>query len=204
MLLHIRPRLYSPFRDVALIDMDIEIPRRSRESVAVLGGGKVADHPYLREIGLRHCRPQAARIHLEGGVDLATRRPYPNKHYAVACRKEGHKAIDGILIETPRPVDEMHTTARWAIGAAFSVTHQVRYKLLDHDFDAASDHKVFWYACCEELGGWTSRVPAGYEAREPRMEVEPGEFDCRTRSEDVVKNEWIVSRHEVFAMPGPT
>ena len=49
MLLHIRPRLYSPFKNVALIDLEIN----------PLG------------------------IHLAGGVDLATRRPYPNKHYAV-------------------------------------------------------------------------------------------------------------------------
>ena len=102
MLLHIRPRLYSPFRNVSLIDLDIDLG-----------------------------------IHLVGGVDLATRRPYPNKHYTVACGKEGHMAIDGILIETLIPADEIHTTARWAIEAAFCVTHHVRYKLLDHDFDAA-------------------------------------------------------------------
>jgi hypothetical protein len=59
--MHIRPRLFSPFKNVALIDLQIN----------PLG------------------------IHLAAGVDLATRRPYPNKRFAVACRKEGQKAIDG-------------------------------------------------------------------------------------------------------------
>jgi hypothetical protein len=33
-------------------------------------------------------------LDLRGDVDLMTRRPYPNKDYAVACRK-GRKAIEG-------------------------------------------------------------------------------------------------------------
>ncbi len=86
-------------------------------------------------------------LRLEGGLDLATRRPYLNKRYAVACRKEGRKAIDGILIEMAAPVQEMHYTARWAVEATFLVTHDIHYKLLDHDFDAASDSMVLWYGC---------------------------------------------------------
>ena len=35
-------------------------------------------------------------LRLLGNVDLTTRRQYSNKHYAVACRKRGHKAVDGI------------------------------------------------------------------------------------------------------------
>ena len=104
MLLHIRPRLFSPYQ-VALVDLE----------VSPLG------------------------LHLRGGVDLTTRWPYPNKWQAVACRKLGNKAIDGILIETGKRLDEWRTTARWAVNASMVVTHRVHYKLLDHDFDAASD-----------------------------------------------------------------
>jgi Family of unknown function (DUF6012) len=81
MLLHIRPKLFAPFKDpVALVDLEITL------------------------FGLQ----------FRGGVDLATRRPYPNKRFPVACRREARKALDGILIETPGPVDEFHVTARWA------------------------------------------------------------------------------------------
>ncbi|CAB3802588.1 hypothetical protein LMG28614_05651 [Paraburkholderia ultramafica] len=40
-------------------------------------------------------------LFLRGGKELTTRRPYPNKHFAVACRKAGSKAIDWILVDTP-------------------------------------------------------------------------------------------------------
>jgi hypothetical protein len=57
-------------------------------------------------------------LRLVGGVDLITRRPFPNKNYKVACRKRGHnKAFNGILIETAAPLDEFETVARWSIPA---------------------------------------------------------------------------------------
>ncbi len=172
MLLHIRPRLYSPFRNVSLIDLEIE----------PLG------------------------VALVGGRDLRTGRPYPNKHYAVACRKQGHKAIDGILIESEAFIEEFRYTARWAVEAELVVTHRVDYKVLDKEFDAASDSMILWHACCGELGGWSSRMPTQTErsvpvATEPVMEVVPRTVDRRRVSEDVVEAGRIVSRHECFAMP---
>ncbi len=172
MLLHIRPQLLSPFRNVTLIDLDIE----------------------------------PLDIHLVGGRDLRTGRPYRNKYYAVACRKQGHKAMEGILIEAKAFVDEFHYTARWAIEAEFAVTHRVHYRVLDKEFDAASDSMILWHRCCEELGGWSSRFPQRAEktvpmVTEPVMEVEPETVDPRRQSKDVVEAGWIVSRHECFAMP---
>jgi hypothetical protein len=172
MLLHIRPRLYSPFRDVSLIDLEIE--------------------PF----GMR----------LVGGEDLKTGRPYPNKCYAVACRKKGHKAFDGILIESEAFIKKFRCTARWAIEADSVVTHRVDYKILDRKFDAASDSMMFWHACCAELGGWSNRFPPGAErsiplVSQPMMEVVPESADRRRASQDVVEGEWIVSRRECFAMP---
>jgi hypothetical protein len=181
MLWHIRPRLFSPFKYVTLIDLRID----------PLG------------------------VHLRGGVDLATRRPYPNKEYAVACRKKGHKATDGILLETATSVDELHSTARWAIEAEFAVTHHVHYKLLDRDWDAASDDMVFWSPCgvagVAELGGWSNRRPAWAEDHilpihaEPKMEVIPRGCVCLA-TEDVLDYEqgwkgWITERTQTFAMP---
>ena len=147
-------------------------------------------------------------LHLAGGVDLATRRPYPNKWYAVACRKLGTKAMDGILIETTARLDELHVTARWAVEASTVVTHRVHYKVLDHDFDAASDSTQFWFACCAELGGWSDRWPGGVRWRpsmayEPMMEVEPGLTNQQRSSKDTidVRSGWILAREETFSMP---
>lgn len=172
MLFHIRPRLYSPFRNVSLIDLAIE------------------------PLGLL----------LVGGEELRTGRPYTNKGYAVACRKQGHKAMDGILIETETFVDELRCTARWAVEADFCVTHSVDYKVLDRDFDAASDSMILWHACCEELGGWSNRVPLGGQRNvplytEPLMEVVRREGSRARVSEDTFGGGCIVMRRESFGMP---
>ena len=176
MLLHIRPRLFSPFKYVELFELEIE------------------------PLGL----------HLRGGIDLATRRPYPNRHYAVACRKEGKKAIDGILLDTATVLDEFRATARWAVEAQLVVSHHVDYKILDHDFDSASDDMTFWYACGASLGGWSNRCPAWTELRPcvmapPTMEVLPRDAKRKRieAREDFIdkENGFITTRHETFAMP---
>lgn len=147
-------------------------------------------------------------LHLRGGVDLATRRPYPNRWYAVACRKLGTKAVDGILIETGGRLDELDMTARWAVEASRAVTHRVHYKLLDHDFEAASDRTLFWHACGAELGGWSDRCPDGTGHRsptvfEPRMEVDPKLSSQQRWSRDIIdiRSGWIIAREETFSMP---
>jgi hypothetical protein len=174
MLLHIRPRLFSPLAHVALVELEI----------APLG------------------------VRLVDGVDLATRRPVPNKRYAVACRKQGRKAIDGILIETEKAVDQLDITARWAIAAELVVTHRVRYTLLDHDFDAASDHMFLWHATLPPPSGkgWPNRLPFDWEDRpdEPVMEVTPEIITkAATQREDIIdgKTGFIIVRRETFAMP---
>jgi hypothetical protein len=173
MLLHIRPRLFSRFKHVSLIDL----------AITPLG------------------------LHLRGDDDLATRRPYRNKYYAVACRKQGHKAIDGILIETAAPVDEMRYTARWAVEASAILTHHVHYKLLDHDFDAASDDMTLWYASSPTLGGRSKRWPAWANdvppvLAEPIMEALPAHTGPRVTSEDVLDERGlIVCRRQTFPMP---
>ncbi len=173
MLWHISPRLLSPFKNVAIVDVEI------------------------RPLGL----------HLVGGVNLATRRPYRNNRYAVACRKQGQKAIDGLLLETT-PLDDLHITARWTIADAIIVTHHVHYQLLDHDFEAASDDIVLWYACSAEFGGWSNRCPAwlnptclGYVS--PVMEVDPHNLYQRMKTEDILDEQsgMIISRRQTFAMP---
>lgn len=183
MLLHIRPRLYSPYRNVELIDLDID------------------------PLGL----------HLRGGADLAARRPYPNRRYAVACRKRGLKAVDGILIETKEPLDVFHVTARWAVEAHRAVTHHVHYRLLDHDFDAASDDMFLWAAVALKIGKvadvekwpmkWLDRSPAWAKTvrpiyATPVMEIHPSGEE-RPQTTDVIDIEtgWIMTRSQVFEMP---
>src|SRR5262249_3289766 len=76
--------------------------------------------------------------------ELDARRPYPNKEYAVACRRQGRKAIDGILIETPECIERFDIKTQWAIEALLLVTHSVDYRIIDRDFHAASDDMMLW------------------------------------------------------------
>jgi hypothetical protein len=179
MLLHIRPRLYSPFKAVELVDLEIS----------------------------------PLDLQLVGAVDLATRRPYRNKRYAVACRKQESKAMDGILIETKSTVDEFVSVARWSVEYSLLVTHCVHYTLLDRDFDAASDDMTLWKSCLDNFGqisedrtpSWAKGTAAVHG--EPVMEViaETGDrhWVCPNLvgTLDDVEKKWIVSRCEVFPMP---
>lgn len=160
---------------------------------------------------------EAFALHLQGGTDLVTRRPYPNKRYAVACRKQGRKALDGILIETTKPISEFTCVTRWAIAAERLAVHHVRYRVLDSEFDAATESMVFWYAFSESLGGWSNRWPEWATEIAPvvgeaTMEVLPPDGDGRTAVKNcapglrecrdrVDERGWIVERHETFAMP---
>jgi Family of unknown function (DUF6012) len=174
MLLHLRPRCLSRYRDVELVDFAIP------------------------ELGL----------HLVGGKDLTTRRPYPNKRYAVACRHQGRKAIDGLLIDVNRRIERFSTIARWAINADFIAKHQVAYQVLDCDYDLVTDSVVLWYPTSGVLGSWDKRIPSwvGNAAPveiEPRMEVDVPE----KRSPYVVADEVdstrgrIRRRSQTFRVP---
>jgi hypothetical protein len=166
MLLHVQPKLFSPFRNVALINLDI------------LG------------------------LHLTQ-KELATRRPYANKRWAVACRRQGGtKAIEGILIETKAAVSEYRYIARWAIEAQHVVAHEVHCKIVDHDFDATSEDVMLWQACCKELGGWAARSCDFPRPRqEPAMEIFQSEVTPFNADDTVDQCGMIVLRKQTWEMP---
>jgi hypothetical protein len=116
-LLHLRPRIFSPGMAAELIELRIE------------------------PLGLL----------LRGRTDLVTGRPYRNKGYGVGRRRSGRKAVDGILIKTREWVDDLQCTARWAVNATYVTTHKVFYRVLDEEFDAASDSMMLWHATSAPL-----------------------------------------------------
>jgi hypothetical protein len=159
-----------------------------------------------REVAIVDVEIAPLGIKLVGGVDITIGRPYPNKWYKVARRKQGNKAVKGILLETAEPIDKLVCISRWAVAAEFCVTHRVEYQILDRDFDAASDSTILWHACCEELGGWSDRMPKGGNhippmARAPRMDVFPDTRHELQSSKDTIERGVIVYRFDRFAMP---
>jgi hypothetical protein len=197
MLLHIRPRIYCPFGDEANRHLAVKLVELTLEPPGL----------YLRD-----------------GIELASGRPYPNKGYIVACRRQrSRKAIDGILIETDRPEGDLICTAKWAIDAELVVTHRVQYRLLDQDFDAATDDATLWGAWLPSNGKdwpgpWPDRQPAWARAlaglavdpcmqirslpENERLEADREEAKHQKQLTDMLDEHGIIiERREIFPMP---
>lgn len=115
----------------------------------------------------------------KGAAAISARRPYPNKRYSVVCRKQGNKAIDGLLIETDEGKMQIKVTTRWSVGENFIATHLVHYELVDDDFGAATEHMGLWHATHLASTHWPDRFPEWARGLsscevEPKMEVVPG------------------------------
>ena len=114
--------------------------------------------------------------------------------------------VDGILIETTTPVNNFLTAARWTVADQALVTHHVHYRILDEEFDAASENAVFWYA----WPGWSSRWPEWAKNLtpcdiEPAMEVLP-RAKLYPEALDLLhevdgRSGWMIRRCQTFGMP---
>ena len=83
--------------------------------------------PHVQLIDLRI---DSVGLLLRDRVDLATRRPMPNKHMAIGCSKRGRLARVGLLIDTLRPAQPFTVVYRWAVAAEQLIVHRVHYELL--------------------------------------------------------------------------
>lgn len=142
---------------------------------------------------------------LKGGVDIVSRRPFPNKRYVVASRKVGRRAMRGLLIEAPNHIRSFTAHARWAVDAEVIVHHKVKYLIEDTDFDAVSDYMVLWYKYQQEGVDYAARFidpkPGSTPANtQPRFDLRP----TASRMGDIqdrIENGIIVERVETFRLP---
>lgn len=148
---------------------------------------------------------QPLGLHLRGGIELLTGRPYPNKHFAVGCRSTRRKkAYFGILIDAPQAITRFQYNARWAAGADLLIHHRINYNVSDHDFDLATDFHVLWNSFSHERGVWSRRFPADApdmldDRLTTTLKVIP---QGPVRDTDVLNDEGlIVGRTQDFAIP---
>ena len=151
---------------------------------------------------------------LVGGKDLATRRPFPNKHFLVGCRKVRKTAMNGILIESREALSSYDVVTRWEVFSSFVrrfvLTHHCTYNVIDTEFEAVSDAMHLWSATAgEPLGDWASRRPKGMKwvpsvPWQPKMDIwsaSHGGIERQGDVHDLVKNGRVLERVETFQVP---
>ncbi len=82
--------------------------------------------PHVQLIDLRI---DSIGLLLRDQMDLATRRPVPNKRMAIGCSKRGRLARESLLIDTLRPPSH----SPWCIAGGSGeqlIVHRVHYELL--------------------------------------------------------------------------
>jgi len=141
---------------------------------------------------------------LQGGVDLVTRRPYPNKRYQVACRRKGQKAIDGFFIATDARIDRLTVLSNWLINNTEVVTHELHLTVMDEDFQGVTTALKLFHATSHTLGGWSSRWPDHLDEITPASGTPRMETNSRTKKgniQDRYANGRISHRKEVLVVP---
>ncbi|WP_299496380.1 DUF6012 family protein [uncultured Shewanella sp.] len=141
---------------------------------------------------------------LKQGIDVVVGRPYPNKCIDVVRRKEGRKAINGILVEIPNHIKSFTLVTRWSVDAERVLTHTVNYNLIDSDYDFASQDPTLWYATCdgsqENRMPVNSTIPCNFNAR---MRIIFNEKNTNKEGNfiDEYQGNMLVSRIENYPLP---
>lgn len=144
-------------------------------------------------------------IQLIGGVDVVGRRPFPNKRYAVACRREGGRPVHGLLVQADGHISEFSVTTEWKLPDGLILTHSVRYVVLDEDFDAITENMLAWYVKCGRDGETVSRWPqdsvyTSPASSQPRMDVVTDSGRSGVITDSVSSNGRLVARQEIFRL----
>ncbi|ENH3412314.1 hypothetical protein ABWC92_004607 [Escherichia coli] len=120
--------------------------------------------------------------------ELTTMKPYPNKTYRVGMLK-GRKALNGFLVQVPRPLAEFTMEAVWAIEGFGKLTYSLKTYVDDAEFDLVS-HDVLlaeaFYKVDEPEG---RRVHRDYEGLAP-VNIEPKMESRLLGQPDLVNDVW--------------
>ncbi|HDQ4465569.1 TPA: hypothetical protein P9G65_005815 [Pseudomonas aeruginosa] len=138
-------------------------------------------------------------LHLSGGFDVVACRPYVNKRYCVACRKVGHEAINGLLIQVAGHVKLFTVITRWSIGGEVVLRHRVNYVVLDDQFEAVTDEPGLW-----SMRGRSRRISHLLQQQD-RERVRPfpaATFDYKPNIREMLRGQGLqIETSENFCMP---
>lgn len=137
------------------------------------------------------------------GEQIAVRKPYPNRRFHVACRRNNRRAIQGLLFSVGVAPSEFTVESEWLINGSSCAKHSVKYEILDEEMGAVSDNMLLWYA--DSAQKYALRWPQWAQSMSPveampTMEFAAGSLPLRPRRSDVVQAGHLISRKEVFGM----
>jgi hypothetical protein len=135
-------------------------------------------------------------LSLRGGEHIVGRKPYPNKLYTVACRKQGREAVKGLLIEIGGRVKNFTVVTRWELQAEIVIQHIVKYHVLDEDFETVTDSMLLWHDRWPKSA--KNYTPASHQ---PRMDVFSGNGRKGDFHDTVNSSGIVLERHETFHIP---
>jgi hypothetical protein len=147
------------------------------------------------------------RLTLVAGIDIVTRRPYPNKAYHVACRKKGRKAITGLFVDVEEHLANFTVSTTWKVNKKDTLVHKVIYTVADRDYGAVTDDHVlingFRSFQCRSIGRLEIEAPVHTQ---PRMDVIfDGGAHSRDGSVDILgfysSTGMLIERHERITVP---
>ncbi|NRH44490.1 MULTISPECIES: DUF6012 family protein [Pseudomonas] len=153
-----------------------------------------ASGPHVQLINLRI---DSVGLLLRDRVDLATRRPMPNKRMAIGCSKRGRMARVGLLIDTLQPAKPFTVVYRWAVAAEQVIVHRVHYELLGEP----GAYKVV----SDKMATWPQR-PTEHQHSIPTFVQPRLEATCLVPHDKVVNqrvgsNGLLLEREESFQVP---
>lgn len=145
---------------------------------------------------------------LKCDTDLVLCRPYPNKNYLVARRKQGRKAQAGFLVDTKSQLSSFSVVTRWAVNAETVLVHTAVHSVLDHDFGLVTQDPNLWYGMDSEF---KSRWPEASAYNYSPLQLQPtmrfvNNADVKKEVGAVVDSisssgEFILDRRETLALP---
>lgn len=126
---------------------------------------------------------------------LMIKAPFPNKKIEVACRKKGRKAINGLLIETDKFINQFTVKIKWGISIKdvphneheMLVDHIIHYHVNDNEFDFVSDDIMLWGSsgiefkdrCNKEQQKWHK------SASQPQMRLSSIDYSKETEKDRI-------------------
>ena len=125
----------------------------------------------------------------------------------MACRKVGKKAINGIIVESDKHLNNFQVVTRWKVDDEKIVTHIAEFNVVNNDYNLVTDVMMLWgnlISIGDEFSCRTPESMMNYSPLEaqPVMKAVPDQSrTCAINAVDHVVGGLNVERKQIIDMP---